>query len=147
MGVTNYHWHISDRTELPQAGSLTSMTSRAMVKFGILALNKGKWNGEQLIPEAFMVKATSRVNYTGENAVYFGGCKGVSNEGYGYFWWNADLKVDNKNYFCTSAQGGGGQFIILIEELDLVVVFTGHNNRYPSSIRMTAEQILPAFIN
>ena len=146
MGITNYSWRTAV-TGLPEAGWRTSMTSRAMVKLGILSLNKGKWNGEQLIPEAFIVKATSRILSTGENAVYFGGCRGISNEGYGYFWWNADLKYDNKKYYSASAQGGGGQFIILIEELDLVVVATAHNNRHPSTLRMTTERILPAFIN
>ena len=146
MGITNYKWQINDQTGLPEAGWRTSMTSRAMVKLGILAMNKGKWNGEQLIPEAFITNATSRMVSTGENAVYFGGCKGISNEGYGYFWWNADMKHDNKSYFCASAQGGGGQFVILIEELDLVVVTTAHNNRHPSTLRMTLDRILPAFI-
>lgn len=146
MGISNYQWQINDQTGLPEAGWRTSMTSRAMVKLGILAMNKGQWKGEQLIPEAFIAKATSRIIDTGDNAVYFGGCRGVSNEGYGYFWWNADLKVGDKSYYCANAQGGGGQFIILIEELDLIVVVTGHNNRHPSSLRMTAERILPAFI-
>lgn len=145
LGITNYSWQTAD-SGLPEAGWRTSITSRAMAKLGILAMNKGKWNGEQLIPEAFIAKATSSILYTGDNAVYFGGCKNVSNEGYGYFWWNADLKYGDKSYFSASAQGGGGQFIILIEELDLIVVATGHNNRHPSTLRMTAERILPAFI-
>ena len=146
MGISNYKWQMNDQTGLPEAGWRTSMTSRDMIKLGILAMNKGQWNGEQLIPKAFIAKATSRIVDTGDNAVYFGGCRGISNEGYGYFWWNADLKVGNKSYFCANAQGGGGQFIMLIEELDLIVVVTGHNNRHPSSLRMAAERILPAFI-
>jgi len=146
MGITNYTWLTHEVNGLPAAGSRSSITSRDMVKMGILVMNKGKWNGEQLIPEAFIVKGTSRVLSTGDNAVYFGGCKGISNEGYGYLWWNADLKVGNKSYFTANAQGGGGQFIILIEELDLVVVATAHNNRHPSTLRMTTERVLPAFI-
>lgn len=146
MGITNYVWLTDEVNGLPAAGSKSSITSRDMIKMGILAMNKGKWNGEQLIPDAFITKATSRMLFTGDNAVYFGGCRGISNEGYGYFWWNADLKVGNKNYFCANAQGGGGQFIILIEELDLIVVATAHNNRHPSTLRMTTERILPAFI-
>lgn len=31
-----------------------------MVKFDTLAMNKGKWNGEQLVFEAFMASAISR---------------------------------------------------------------------------------------
>jgi len=144
MGITNYGWQTAV-TGLPEAGWRTSMTSRAMVKFGTLAMNKGKWNGEQLIPEDFIANATSRIVHVGDDDV-FGGGKDVSNQGYGYFWWSADLKVGDKSYFTTSAQGGGPQYIILIEELDLMVVVTAHNNNDNDFLQMTAESILPAFI-
>ncbi|MEO0903095.1 MAG: serine hydrolase, partial [Bacteroidota bacterium] len=51
LGVTNYEWQTSP-SGLPEAGWRTSMTSRDMVKWGILARNNGKWQGEQLISEA-----------------------------------------------------------------------------------------------
>ena len=117
-----------------------------MVKLGILTINKGKWNGEQLVPEAFIAKATSRILLTGSDVDVYGGGKDVSNQGYGYFWWNADLKYGNKSYYSASAQGGGGQYIIVIEELDLIVVATGHNNNDNSTLQIIAEKILPAFI-
>ena len=143
MGITDYGWG-TDISGLPEAGWKTGITSRAMVKFGKLALNKGKWNGEQLVPEAFIAKATSRILTTGDDDV-FGGGKDVSNQGYGYYWWNADLKYGNKSYFSTSAQGGGGQFIVLIEALDLMVVVTAHDNDN-STLQIIAERILPAFV-
>jgi len=115
-----------------------------LAPWGILAMNKGKWNGVQLVPEEFITKATSRILYTGDDDVYGGG-KEVSNQEYGYYWWSADLKVGNKSYFSSSAQGGGGQYIILIEELDLMVVVTAHNNDN-STLQLIAERILPAFI-
>ena len=142
MGITNYGWRTAV-SGLPKSGSGSSMTSRDMVKWGTLATNKGKWNGEQLVPEAFIAKATSRILYTGDDDVYGGG-KDVSNQGYGYFWWNADLKVGNKSYFSTSAQGGGGQYIILIEALDLMVVVTAHDNDN-TTLQITTERIIPAF--
>lgn len=142
LGITTYRW-LPGPDGLPAAGWKSSITSRAMVKLGTLAMNRGKWNGEQLIPEAFITKATSRIITTGDTKV-FGGGNDVSNQGYGYFWWSGDLKSGDKNYFSTSAQGGGGQFIILIKELDLIVVSTAHV-RAPSTLQMTAERILPAF--
>lgn len=144
MGITTYRWRMNDVTGMPEAGWRTSMTSRDMLKWGTLAINKGKWNGEQLIPKAFIAKATSRLIYTGDDDIYGGG-KDVSNQGYGYFWWSGDLKVGNKSYFATSAQGGGGQYIILIDELDLLIVVTAHENNN-STLQLTAERILPAFI-
>ena len=55
------------------------------------------------------------------------------------------MKYGNKSYYSASAQGGGGQYIILIEELDLMVVFTGHE-RNARTKQITAERILPAFV-
>ena len=143
MGITTYRW-LSGPSGLPAAGWKSSITSRSMAKFGRLAINKGKWDGEQLIPEAFITKATNRIITTGDYKVYGGG-KDISNQGYGYLWWTADMKVGDKSFLSASAQGGGGQFIILIEKLDLVVVVTSHE-RSPSTLQLTAEKILPAFI-
>ena len=142
MGITNYDW--LSEFGLPAAGWKSSITSRDMVKLGILAMNRGKWNGEQLIPEAFVSKAISRILVTGDDDV-FGGGKDVSTQGYGYFYWNADLKSGTKGYYSASAQGGGGQYIILIEELDLLIVVTAHE-RDDSTLQLTAERILPAFM-
>jgi len=143
MDITNYRWP-TNVNGLPQAGSRTSITSRDMLKWGKLAINKGKWNGEQLIPENFISKATSSNIYTGDDDIYGGG-KDVSNIGYSSFWWNANLKYGNKSYFTPNAQGGGGQYIILVEELDLMVVVTALDNDN-TTLQITAERILPAFI-
>jgi len=143
MGITTYGWR-TGVSGLLDAGAYSSMTSRDMVKWGTLVMNKGKWNGEQLIPEAYITKATNRVIDTGDEELHYGG-KDVTNQGYGYFWWNADLNYDNKRYFSASAQGGFGQFIILLEELDLQVVFTAHDND-TNYLQITAESILPAFV-
>ncbi|SDE10545.1 serine hydrolase domain-containing protein [Kordiimonas lacus] len=142
MGIATYSWQ-TDPSGLPAAGWRASITSRAMVKVAALALNKGRWNGAQLVPEAFIAKATDRLIAVGDEDA-FGGGKDVSNQGYGYFWWSADLRAGDKSYFSASAQGGGGQFIILIEELDLMVVVTAHDAE-PSTLQKTAERILPAF--
>lgn len=143
MGITNYSW-LTQPSGLPEAGWRTSLTSRDMVKLGTLAMNKGKWKGEQLIPEAYIKKAISPILYTGDDDV-FGGGRDVSNQGYGYFWWNANLKHGTKSYYSASAQGGGGQYIILIKELDLIIVVTAHD-RDNSTLQLTAERILPAFL-
>jgi CubicO group peptidase (beta-lactamase class C family) len=143
LGITNYRWR-TDVSGLPRSGNGSSMTSRDMLKWGTLAMNKGLWQGEQLVPEAFIAKATSRILLTGDDDVYGGG-KDVSNQGYGYYWWDADLKYGNKSYFSSSAQGGGGQYIILVEELDLLLVVTAHDNDNVT-LQIVAERILPAFM-
>jgi len=143
MGITNFDWQTAV-SGLPESIWKASLISRDMVKIGILATNKGKWNGKQLVSESFVTKAISKISTTGDDDI-FGGGKDVSNQGYGYYWWSSDLKYDNNSYFSISAQGGGGMYIVLIEELDLVVVVTAHNSQ-DTTQQMIAERILPAFV-
>ena len=143
LGIDNYRWQTSP-SGLPESGWRTSMTSRDMVKWGTLAMNQGKWQGKQLISKEFIEKAASRIILTGDDDV-FGGGKDVFNQGYGYFWWSADLKVGDKTYFCKSAQGGGGQYIILVDELDLMVVVTAHDGDN-NTLQLIAERVIPAFL-
>lgn len=143
MGITNFRWQI-DLSGLPHAGSRASITSRDMVKFGMLAANNGKWNNEQLIPEEFIIRAINKIVYMKNEDIFFTTDK-VINPGYGYYWWQADMKVGDKLYSTTSAQGGSGQMIILVEELDLIVVTTVHRLE-TNVLQITAERILPVFI-
>jgi CubicO group peptidase (beta-lactamase class C family) len=64
MGIKTYEWR-TGMGGLPTPGGKSSFSSRDMMKFGTLAINKGIWNGEQLIPAAYISKATSRVVETG----------------------------------------------------------------------------------
>ena len=143
LGIAGHDWE-EDASGLPAAGAGSSMTSRDMVKWGSLVRNKGRWGDLQLGPEEFIARATHRILHLPDDEI-FGGGELVSNCGYGYSWWQADMDVGGKTYFSTSAQGGGGQFIILIDELDLIVVATGHE-REVRTLQMTAERVLPAFI-
>lgn len=143
MGITNYRWqtHING---LPQAGSRASMTSRDMLKLGILAANKGEWNGEQLISEAFINRAKRKIvrEADDENFLDHGN---VFDTGYGYFFWQADLSTGHKRYLSAAARGGGGQFVIVVDHLDLVIAVTAHDREDDTS-SLTGERILPAFI-
>lgn len=143
MDIAAYGWR-TDVSGLLAGPSGSSMTSRNMIKWGALAMNNGRWNGEQLIPEAFIAKSTNRIVRRGVEDIFFVGGS-VSNPGYGYYWWQADMQAGDKSYFSASAQGGGGQYIILVEELDLIVATTAHD-REVRPLRMTADRILPAFI-
>ena len=53
--------------------SVYTSTSRSMARFGLLMLNKGKWESNQILNEAYFNEATT----TSQNI----------NLGYGYLWW------------------------------------------------------------
>lgn len=143
MRITNYEWGTDNISGLPSAGNGTSMTSRDMVKWGILTLNKGKWKGEQLVPAAFVTQATSKI--VDQSKEYDAPAKGVSGTAYGYFYWQADFSTGDESFLAKSARGGSGQNIYVIDGLDLVVVTTTHRP-VDSSVSLTSERVLPAFI-
>ena len=136
MGISVYRWD-NDISGLPTGAYGSSMTSRDMIKWGTLVMNKGKWQGEQLIPAGFISKATSNIVDSD-----------VPNTSYGYFWWQIDMKVGDKRYVSKSARGGGGQYIMLFEELDLVVIVTSHNKlgSDDQTLALIENSLLPAFI-
>ncbi len=143
LGIHNYSWKTA-ASGLPEAGWKVSITSRDMLKFGLLTINNGKWNNQQLISEDYLNEATNRQIYTGDDDIYGGG-KDVSKQGYGFYFWGTDLHYNGKHYPSASAQGGGGMYIMLIEELDLVVVVTAHHGDEATQ-QIIAERIIPAFV-
>jgi len=138
IGITTYGWD-DDVNGLPVAESSSSMTSRDMLKLGTLVLNNGKWNDEQLISANFLNKATSGITKPTEDWI-------PDSFSYGYYWYQTDFKVADKSYAAKFAWGGGQQYILTFEDLNLVAVFTAHA-RENDTMQMTAEKLLPAFIN
>ncbi len=132
MGITNYHWQ-DDLSGLPKAAAGSSLRSRDMLKMGMLVLNKGKWQGKQLIPEAFVERATSPIKLS------------YGKSSYGYFWWVEDVEVGGKTYHGKQGRGAGGQFVFMFPELELVVVVTAHNKGMGTMLRRLPQQLIPAF--
>ena len=144
MGIDIYDWR-AGQSGLPAAGASSSMTSRNMLKIGLLVMDGGKWNDEQLIPKAFIEKATSNnVRLSTEQVSNFYAGESLSGSGYGYFWWQTDMKVQKHKHLSKSAQGGGGVTILFVEDLELVIVVTAHARQ--AYLQMIAEKVLPAFI-
>jgi len=130
IGITQYHWE-SAISGLPKSAAGSSILSRDMLKFGQLILNKGKWKGEQLIPEAYLVRATTPSQI---------------NEHYGFFWWVDDFNIGGKSYHAIEGRGAGGQFIFMFPELDLVTVITSHDKGMGDMLKTLPQRIIPAFI-
>lgn len=133
MGITTYGWQ-SDTSGLPKSAAGSSIRSRDMLKMGMLVLNKGKWNNEQLIPEAFVDRATHPITAT------------YGTNHYGYFWWVNSPEVNGKKYLCKAGRGAGGQFILIFPELELVAVITAHNKGMGNMLKNAPKTIIPAFL-
>lgn len=91
-------------------GNNMELTPRQMLAFGELYLNNGRANGRQVIPEPW-VEASLTPRVTSSRDV---------ERQYGLGWWMKDMAGLPTAY----AWGYGGQFILVVKDLDLVVVTT-----------------------
>ena len=132
MGVRGYHWQ-ADLSRLPKSAAGSSFRSRDMLKMGLLVLNEGNWQGEQLLPAEFVRRATSPIRNTGEESSY------------GYFWWTMDYEIDGNTYHCKQGRGAGGQFIFMFPELKLLAIVTAHNKGMGNMLRALPQRLIPAF--
>jgi predicted alpha/beta superfamily hydrolase/CubicO group peptidase (beta-lactamase class C family) len=139
LEINNYKWR-NDRSGLPIADSGSSFTSRDMMKIGTLVLEKGKWNGKQLISSEYLSKATSAITKPTEDWQ-------PKTFSYGYLWYQTSLMIKNKSHDVKIAWGGGGQRIIVVEELDLIITITGHDSMDDKIMKSVFEIIIPTFIN
>jgi len=93
------------------AGGLFVARLRDYGRFGLLFLNKGRADGRQVVPEAWVTEATQ----PNHPAVDFGALSDDPDMGYGYQWW---LRKNG----AYSAQGVYGQLIYIVPEKNVVIV-------------------------
>ncbi len=94
------------------ASSYSWATTRDWAKFGLLYLNNGGWNGEQLFSPNWIKYITKPTKN--------------SNGEYGaHFWLNAGGKYPDAPKDMYMASGFQGQLVIIIPSKDLVIVRTG----------------------
>jgi CubicO group peptidase (beta-lactamase class C family) len=99
-------------------------SARDAAKFGLVYLNNGVCEGKQVIPTEWVHDSLQRysenINATGGFPANWG--LSISDIGYGYQWWSAKAG----DYRLDFAWGHGGQFIVLVDELDMVIVLTSY---------------------
>jgi CubicO group peptidase (beta-lactamase class C family) len=131
LGISHAFW-IKNNQRYPHSGGGLHLFPRDMAKLGQLYLQKGIWEGKQIVPEQWITesfKIQVRFSSLPKNHPY---------AGYGYYWWilKIDPQNESKGYIYT-AVGLWGQFIFVIPEFDLVVAVNsdarGRNEGHPIS--------------
>jgi len=132
LGVEAGEWGTDAEGHNNGCGDL-HLTARHAAKFGLLYLNDGVCEGNQVVPAKWVYDSLQRysedINVTGGFPANWG--LSFRDVGYGYQWWSARV---GEHHF-DIAWGHGGQLIVLLDDLDMVIVVTS----YPFWLQHDAE--------
>lgn len=125
LGIKDVQWKID-----PMGNYFTDavLTPMEMAKFGMLFLDKGKWNGKQVVPGEWVEESTKTHVKTMNKEL----------GDYGYWWWKKSFNSQDMYI----ALGWGGQGIFVIPGWNMVIVTTGAN--LGTALHLVYDFLLPA---
>jgi CubicO group peptidase (beta-lactamase class C family) len=134
MKIRRYSWWVVPDGQPYGAGGV-GFVARDFMKFGQLMLNGGTWEGHTILSRAFVTRASSPL-------YHLWGWR------YGYLWWVIDYPYKSRTVRAFFAGGSGGQVVVVVPELDLVVATYGGNYFSPGGwyvqLNLTPQYLLPA---
>ncbi len=135
LGIENSEWAASPEG-VSMAGGGLKVYTEDIAKLGQLYLQKGKWNGKQLIPEKWVEQATSKqVSNDQESHSKIG----IDwQQGYGFQFWRC-----THNAF--RGDGAGGQLCVVIPEKDAVIAITADTGNLQGEMNAIWNHLFPAF--
>jgi hypothetical protein len=109
------------------------LTPRDLAKLGYLYARSGVWNGQQIISEEWIERSTQ------QHADTAGKMNAAENDGYGYLWWMNGFEG-------FSAHGFGGQYLFVLPESEMIVVFTSalRDPDFPIPHELVKTYVLPS---
>ncbi len=129
LGITDYSWDAGPGN-ISCGGWGLSLRPLDMAKFGQLYLHNGRWNGQQIVPEAWVAESSRKQ--------ISNGTEGFWGSGYGYYFWLNDFGG-------YRADGALAQYIFVLPAYDAVAVFTcnlSSDTELPA--RLMRNYVLPA---
>ena len=131
LGIENPTWDNS-----PQGMSIggygLNVRTEDIARFGQLYLQKGTWDGKQLVPAEWIEAATSRQTSTGSDPA------SDWDHGYGYQFWRG-------RHGAYRGDGAFGQFCIVLPELNAVIAITSGVKDMQAVLNLVWDKLLPAF--
>jgi CubicO group peptidase (beta-lactamase class C family) len=133
LGITRYGWPM-DPAGNPYGGGGVQLLPRDFLKFGQLMLNGGTWQGRRILSREFAARATTPLYH-------------LRGRVYGYLWWGIDYPYKDRTVHAYYAGGAGGQAVMVIPFLDLVIGTLGANYSSPGTFyvqtTITPRDLLP----
>ena len=126
-----WHWNLMENDEGYLGGGVW-LRPRDLLKVGQTWLDGGVWRGRRIVDAKWVAQSTAphfhiSPTTTGLTPEQFSDSYMEADEGLA--WHLGKVQSDQRSYRTYSATGNGGQLLIVIPELDMVVVFTGGNYR------------------
>jgi CubicO group peptidase (beta-lactamase class C family) len=121
LGIEDWEWfHLGNAR--PAAGAGLHLTARDMAKLGQVYLDHGRWQGRSIVSADWVAAAFEPwIEAPSPNSPPH-----VTYSAYGFQWWYDTHEWAGRSIAVHSATGNGGQRVIVVPELDLVVaVFAG----------------------
>ena len=103
-----------------------------IAKFGQLYLQKGEWQGKQLLPAEWVAQATSKQVSNGSDP------DRDWDQGYGFQFWRC-------RHGAYRGDGKDGQFCIVLPEQDAVIAITANTRDMQGELNIVWDKLLPAF--
>ena len=128
LAITNTTWG-ENWEGINMGASHLRMPTEDIAKFGQLYLQKGMWNGKQVISADWVAQASSKQISNGHNDSSWG-------YGYGYQFW-----LNPPGGF--RADGAFGQFSMVLPELDAVVAITSESTDTKTTMQIVWDILLP----
>jgi len=130
LGIQDPTWDAS-KQGITLGGFGLRIRTEDIARFGQLYLQKGEWQGQRLVPAAWIAVATARQVSNGSNP------QSDWEQGYGYQFWRCRHGV-------YRGDGAFGQFCVVMPEQDAVVAITSGTRDLQGVLNLVWEHILPA---
>ena len=138
IGMQDDAFYLTDKQEVEMSLGGLNVTLRDMAKFGQLYLNKGNWNGKQVVPAEWVSNSTVPL---GKHVQPNAGDQFTSDAwGYGYQWWIPGPGVSD-----YTAHGIYNQFIYVNPESGVVIAKTSSNYNFIEERQYTKDAHIAIF--
>src|SRR5260221_842213 len=139
LGIQGMDWE-TDVQGINTGGWGLRLKTEDLAKFGELFLQKGKWNGKQVLPSSWVEEASTMKIIQDPSAPQ--AKKDSSDWLQGYC-----FQMCRSRHNSYRADGAFGQYILVWPELDAVVAVTSETANMQSELNLIWQYIYPAFEN
>lgn len=135
LGIEDFEWILGTDGHAVSSSGLR-LTARDLARIGQMVLDRGFWEGRRIVPSSWIATSMKPRGFA-DGALR-----------YGYQWWLGQLLSTSRPWF--AAYGNGGQRLIVIPSLKMVVVILAGNynmaDQWKMPVRLMSRIVIPAVV-